>query len=167
MEQPLLAAEISVGTHCERPHHFRGNSRWVSKNVRLPEPQDRPALSTEEACVTTVSGDVRSDLCCPVRGIRATRQLLAAEAPVATVPEVAITEDRDASAAEHDVRLARKVRSVQTIPETAPPQLFPKQQFRLSVTRPILPFDPRRRLRRRLKTGEPGDIRHRVNRRLL
>src|ERR1039457_4300454 len=79
---------------------------WIPMNIRFPHPDDRPPFTLQQSLVSAITITIRPDLRNPVGGVGAGAKLPCQPLPVSSVPEVPITENRDAGSGENNIRLA-------------------------------------------------------------
>jgi hypothetical protein len=114
-----------------------GNCLWAAPDITLPVSQHAPALTLQRYDLRTVTASVPFDLCDPIVGIEASRELLFETAPVLPVPEVAIAEDDGTMRREHQIWSAGQLRGMGPIAEAAGTQFPSKQLLWLGVLREI------------------------------
>src|SRR5215212_9254029 len=131
----------------------------VAQDIRLPEPHDEPAEVRQLSGLLPVALDVAPDLGEPVVRIGPPRQLLAEGVPVAAVPEVAVAEEADARAGEHEVGSARQARGMLAVAQAGPPEGLSQQALGLAAFTAVRLLDTGGGRRGRLETAVGGDFR--------
>lgn len=127
----------------------------VQLDIRLPEPTNAEAESTQGQVVPPVSGDVAADLGHPIGGVVPSREPSPPTGEVSAVPEVPINEHRETSVRKDEVRTTRKRGDVPSWPEPLPLQGAEEQ--RLTACARLAACASCRRAcsrRARLQTGE-------------
>lgn len=108
--------------------------RGVSPYLTLPNPNHRPPLLSKGPGCDAIPLTVPLDLCDPIGRIGTANELRFPFSPVATVPEITIDENRNASASVNDVRASGELIAMQPEPEPASPELRSQPYFRRGVT---------------------------------
>ena len=80
---------------------------------------------------------VPPDLLHPEPGVRFRHHIIFA--PLMSVPEAPVHQNTGAIFPQHDVRLARQPRMIESIPESPTPQKFPDKNLRFGIPAPLLP----------------------------
>lgn len=88
-------------------NNLLGNLHRSAQDIGLPDAQDGPAGLAQQARLLTVTLNVPPNLRDPVRGVVTSAELPEPVLQVASVPEIAVAEDRETMPWEHNVRVAR------------------------------------------------------------
>lgn len=99
----------------------RSTTRIMS-DIALPEAQHEPAATCQLGVLPRITGNVRLDLRCPIRGVVASTQLGQALYEIATMPEVAIAKDRHTFTGKDDVRAPSQHLYMDAIAKTTRPK---------------------------------------------
>ena len=97
----------------------------IRAEIAFPEPNDRPALVPKLSCQHLVPLTIVRNLGNPVGGIRAPLELPAEARPTPTVPEVAVTEDSDSQAGNHQVGSSSQFAGAEAVANSTGPESTP------------------------------------------
>jgi hypothetical protein len=143
-QREIRLSRLRLSPSHDGNEHSIGRCGDVMKNLGLPEAKHEPTGALQRPCVAAIPGDIRSDFCGPIGCVCTVGQPISPVMPPTAVPEITIAKYRYAGISDHEIRLARKVRSVKSVTQPAMPEFLAEEHFRLGVTRSIASLDPRR-----------------------